>query len=149
MSGVVTTAIAALSAVTAVTSLFVYVYFVRRSDLVAAREEALALAETRRQVIRDLRERLRSTEDRQRHAKAASQRRIHELHVALNRTQAEARQDAYQTRHFYAVALSELANELLEDLERTPPDVDAAIIRIRRVLTSGGPAAPGRAPLEY
>src|SRR6266511_2353356 len=51
MSAVVTTVIAALSAFAALASLFLYLYFGRRSDLAAAREEALALAETRRQVF--------------------------------------------------------------------------------------------------
>ena len=51
MSAVVTTVIAALSAFAALASLFLYLYFGRRSDLAAARAEALALAETRRQVI--------------------------------------------------------------------------------------------------
>jgi hypothetical protein len=144
MSAVVTTAIAALSAVTAVASLFAYLYFVRRSDLIAAREEALALAETRGQVINDLRERVRSAEERRARAKADSQRRMRELQAALDRTRAEARKDAYQTQHFYAVALSELASDLLADLERRPPDVDSALIRIRTLLASQGPTAVQR-----
>ena len=139
MSAVVTTAIAALSAVAAVGSLFAYLYFVRRSDLVAAREEALALAETRRQVIRELRERLKSTEDRQKRAKAESERRIRELQAALDRTRSQARKDAYQTQHFYAVALSDLLNDLLADLERTPPDVAAAVVRVRKLLAGKQP----------
>lgn len=144
MSAVVTTAVASLSAVTAVAGLLAYLYVVRRSDLVAAREEALALAETRRQVISELRERLKSSEERRGRAKADSQRRIRELQVALDRTRAEARKDAYQTQHFYAAALSELANGLLADLERGPPDLDAALIRIRRLLTSERPTTPRR-----
>jgi hypothetical protein len=139
MSPVVTTAIAALSALAAIGTLFVYLYFVRRSDLVAAREEALALAETRRQVIHELRSRLQSTEGRQRHTKADSDRRIRELQGALDRTRSQARQDAYQTQHFYAVALTELSKDLLGDLERTPPDVAAAVARIRRLLTAEPP----------
>ena len=63
MSAVVTTVIAALSAFAALASLFLYLYFGRRSDLAAAREEALALAETRRQVIRDLQGRVESLEE--------------------------------------------------------------------------------------
>jgi len=148
MSAVVTTALAGLSAVTAVASLFAYLYFVRRSDVIAAREEALALAETRGQVIRDLRDRLRSSEDRRARTKADSQRRLRELQAALDRTRAEARKDAYQTQHFYAAALSELAHDLLADLERSPPDVDAAIIRIRTLLASGSPAPPTRSTRE-
>lgn len=144
MSAVVTTAIAALSAVAAVASLFAYLYFVRRSDLVAAREEALALAETRRQVIRELRDRLRSTEERQKRAKAESERRIRELQAALDRTRSQARKDAYQTQHFYAVALSDLLNDLLADLERTPPDVAAALVRIRKLLTGENPSSKVR-----
>jgi hypothetical protein len=148
MSVVVTTAVAALSALTGVASFLAYLYFGRRSDLVAAREEALALAETRRQVIHDLRERLKSGEKQRLRAKADSQRRIRELQAALDRTRAEARKDAYQTQHFYAVALSELAKDLLADLERQPPDVDAALIRIRTLLTSQGPTTAQRSTLE-
>ena len=114
----------------------------RRSDLVAAREEALALAETRRQVICDLRERVQSADEQRARAKADSRRRIRELQAALDRTRAQAGRDAYQTQHFYAVALSELANELLADLERRPPDVEAALVRIRTRLTSERPATP-------
>jgi uncharacterized protein YukE len=144
MSAVVTTAVAALSAVAAVASLFAYLYYVRRSDLVAAREEALALAETRRQVIRELRERLKSVEDRQKHAKADCKRRIRELQAALDRTRAQARNDAFQTQHFYAAALSDLLNDLLADLERTPADVEAAVARIRKLLATEHHVTPRR-----
>jgi hypothetical protein len=140
MSAVVTTALAALSAVTAVASLVAYLYFVRRSDLVAAREEAQALAETRHQMILDLRERLWSVEERQRRTKAHSEKRIRELQAALDRTRAQARKEAYQTQHFYAATLSELAHDLLADLERTPADVEAARARIRKLVASEHPA---------
>jgi hypothetical protein len=142
MSSAVTIAVSALSAVTAVASLVVYLYVVRRSDFVAAREEALALAETRRQVIRELRERLKVAEARRTRQKADSERRIRELQAALDRTRAQARKDAYQTQHFHAVALSELGNDLLTDLERTPPDVESALARIRKLL--GDDHAPTR-----
>ena len=142
MSAVATTAVAALSAITAVASLFAYLYFVRRSDLIEAREEALALAETRRQVIRDLRERVKSADEQHARAKADSRRRLRALQAALDRTRAQAGKDAYQTQHFYAAALSELADELLADLERRPPDVEAALRRIRTLLTFERPATP-------
>jgi predicted nucleic acid-binding Zn-ribbon protein len=54
----ITSVVATLSALVGLASLLVYLYFVRRSDFAAAREEALALAETRRETIRDLRARL-------------------------------------------------------------------------------------------
>jgi uncharacterized protein HemX len=136
MSAVVTIAVAALSAGTAVASVIAYLYFMRRSDVVAAREEALALAETRRQVIHELRQRLASVEARRNRAKAHYERRIHELQTALDRTRAQARKDAYRTQHFHAAALSDLANDLLSDLERAPPDIESALVRIRRMLTS-------------
>jgi hypothetical protein len=134
MSVVVSTAIAAVSALAAVASFLVYLYFVRRSDLSAAREEALALAETRRQVIRELRGRLETVEQQQKRARAQCERRVRELRAALDRTKAEARDDAYQTQHFYAAALTDLLNDIRRDLERTPPDTDAALDRIRKML---------------
>jgi hypothetical protein len=148
MSAVVTIAVAALSAVTAVASLFAYVYYVRRSDLVAAREEALALAETRRQVIHDLRERLKSVEEERERAKAGSDRRIRDLQASLDRTRSQARKDAYQTQHFYAAAISDLADDLFADLERTPADVEAALKRIRKLRASERPATPRRSAVE-
>jgi hypothetical protein len=148
MSAVVTIAVAALSAVTGVASFLAYVYFGRRSDLVSAREEALALAETRRQVIVDLRARFKAAEDQRKRAKAHSERRVRELQAALDRTRAEARQEAYQTQHFYAGALSDLAGDLLADLECTPPDVDAAIVRVRKMLSSEHSATPRGSAFE-
>lgn len=136
MSTVVSIAIAALSAVTAVASFSAYLYFARRSDLVAAREEALALAETRRQANLELREQVKLAEERLNRVAANSERRIRDLQATLDRTRAQARRDAYQTQHFYAAALSDLANDLLADLERTPPDVEDAIVRIRNLLGS-------------
>jgi prophage DNA circulation protein len=148
MSAFVTTAVAALSAVTAAATLFAYLYFGRRSGLVAARGEALALAETRRQVISDLQERLKSAEERHRRSKADSQRRMRELQAVLDRTRTQVRNDAYQTQHFYAAALSDLATDLLADLDRRPPDVEAALIRIRSLLPSERPTTPWRPTLE-
>lgn len=148
MSAVLTTAVAALSGVAAVATLFAYLYVVRRSDLVAAREEAVALAETRRQVIRELRERLTSVDERHKRAKAEAERRIRELQGALDRTRAQARKDAYQTQHFYAVALSDLLGDLLVDLERTPPDVEAALVRIRKLHAPERPATSRGSAIE-
>lgn len=141
MSAVVTTVIAALSASAAVASAVLYVYFVRRSDFATAREEALALAETRRQVIRDLQARLNWFERHHRRVSAEYERRIDELQTALETTHAQAREDAYQTRHFYSATLSDLLTDLRSDLERIPPDVEGALIRIRRLLAGERPAA--------
>ena len=141
MSAVVTTVIAALSAFAALASLFLYLYFGRRSDLAAAREEALALAETRRQVIRDLQGRLESLERQHKQGKADSRRRIRELQSALDKTRRQAREEAYRTQHFYASAFSDLLSDLRRDLERMPPDVDAALTRIRKLLARPRPAA--------
>jgi DNA anti-recombination protein RmuC len=141
MSAVVTTVIAALSAFAALASLFLYLYFIRRSELAAAREEALALAETRREVIRELRRRLESLERRNRRAKTERDQRIRELQAALDTTRKQARDEAYRTQHFYASALSDLLNDLRSDLQRMPPDVDAALTRIRKLLAGHRPAA--------
>ncbi len=141
MSAVVTTFIAALSAFAALASLLLYLYFGRRSDLAAGREEALALAETRKQVIRDLQGRLESLEERHSRGQADCQRRIRELQSALDKTRRQARDEAYRTQHFYAAALSDLLTDLRRDLERMPPDVDAALTRVRKLL-----ARPRSAP---
>jgi hypothetical protein len=53
----------------------------------------------------------------------------------------QARDEAYTTQHFYAAALSELLNDLRSDLERIPPDVEAALRRIRKLLEGQRPAA--------
>jgi hypothetical protein len=141
MSAVVTTVIAAVSAFAAVASALLYLYFGRRSDLASAREEALALAETRRQVIVDLRRRLDSLERRHKRMNAEYERRVAKLRRELEKTRVQAREEAYQTRHFYSTALSDLLTDLRSDLERIPPDVDAALIRIRRLLAGERPAA--------
>lgn len=141
MSAVVTTVIAALSAFAGLASLFLYLYFGRRSDLAAAREEALALAETRRQVIGDLRGRLKSLEGRHKRTTAAHERQLRQLQAALDKTRMQARDEAYRTQHFYAAAFSDLLNDLRSNLERTPPDVDAALRRIRKLLEGQRPAA--------
>jgi hypothetical protein len=141
MSALVTTFIAALSAFAAVASLLLYLYFGWRSDLAAAREEALALAETRREVIAELRARVASLEARHRRTEGDCKRRARELQATLDKTRRQAREDAYQTQRFYTAALSDLLVDLSTDLERVPPDVDAALSRIRKLLSDERPAA--------
>jgi hypothetical protein len=141
MSALVTTFIAALSAFAAVASLLLYLYFGRRSDFAAAREEALALADTRREVIAELRARVASLEARHKRTELDSKRRTRELQAALDKARRQARDDAYTTQHFYAAALSDLLVDLRTDLERVPPDVDAALNQIRKMLADERPAA--------
>jgi hypothetical protein len=141
MSTIVAQVIAALSAFTALASVLLYLYFGRRSEFAAAREEALALAETRRQVIADLQSRLDSLEQRCKRTKADCERRVNELQTALDETQRQASDEAYRTQHFFLAALADLLNELRNDLEPMPPDVEAALARIRKLLTDERPAA--------
>jgi molybdopterin converting factor small subunit len=141
MSVVISTVIAAVSAFAAVASVLLYVYFGRRADLAAAREEALALAETRRQTIDDLRGRLEALEKRHKRAKEDCERRVRELQSALDKTRVQARNEAYQTQHFHAAALSGLLKDLRSDLKRKPPDVETALARIRKLLAGERPAA--------
>jgi hypothetical protein len=141
MSAVVAQVIAALSTFAAFASLFLYLYFGRRSELSAAREEALALAETRRQVVVDLQRRLDSLEHRHNRAKADCERRVRGLQTALDKTQRQARDEAYRTQHFFSTALSDLLNDLRNDLEPVPPDVEAALAHIRKLLADKRPAA--------
>jgi len=92
-------------------------------------------------VIGDLEGRLESLERRHKRMKADCERRTRKLQTTLDTTSAQAREEAYRTQHFYAAALSDLLNDLLDDLERIPPDVDAALVRIRRLLAGERPAA--------
>jgi hypothetical protein len=95
------TAIAAASAAAAVGTFLAYLYFARRSEAHAAREEALALAETRGEVIVDLRQRLVALERRRRKTRVDCENRVRDLETALEATEAEARDHAYRMQRFY------------------------------------------------
>jgi hypothetical protein len=133
------TVVAAVSAAAAVGTFLAYVYFVRREDLNAAREEALALAETRGQIISDLRARLDSVERERLEAEATLAKRIRELEEALSNAQNEAREQAYQMQRFYAAALVDLLSGVEHDLEADPPDVGQALGRVRSLLARRHP----------
>jgi hypothetical protein len=122
------TILAVLSAIAAIGTFLAYVYFVQRSNANAAREEALALAETRREVIEDLRARV-----------ASSDQRIRELQTALNAARVEAREQAYQAQRLYTTGLAELLEGVRHDLESAPPDVESALTRIRQQLSQEHP----------
>jgi hypothetical protein len=96
MAPLVSPTLAVISAIVAVASLLLYLHSSRRSDKDSARDEALALAETRGQLVADLR-------------------------ATLRETRAEARESLIVLR---------------SHLEQSPPDVDAALARIRRLLDS-------------
>jgi hypothetical protein len=135
------TAIAAASAAAAVGTFLAYLYFARRSDAHAARDEALALASTRGEVIADLRERLVALERQLSRTKAECENRLHELETALRTTEAEAREHAYRMQRFYATSLSDLLRDVQADLENKPPDVERALARIGDLLDGERPAA--------
>jgi chromosome segregation ATPase len=135
------TAIAAASAAAAVGTFLAYLYFARRSEAHAAREEALALADTRGQVIVDLRQRLVALERRLRRTTAECERRVRELETALEGMEAEAREHAYRMQRFYAASLSDLLRNVQADLEQKPPNLEGALGRIRELLDGERPAA--------
>jgi hypothetical protein len=135
------TAIAAASAAAAVGTFLAYLYFARRSDAHAAREEALALAETRGEVIVDLRQRLIALERRLRRTTAECEKRVSELETALERMETEAREHAYRMQRFYATSLSDLLRDVQADLEHEPPNLEGALARIRELLDGERPAA--------
>jgi ferredoxin-NADP reductase len=124
------TVLAVLSALAAIGTFLAYVYFVQRSNANAAREEALALAETRREVIEDLTARLASCDQRTR-----------ELETTLEAARAEAREQAYQAQRLYTMGLAEVLEGVRHDLESAPPDVENALSRIRQQLSREQPAA--------
>jgi hypothetical protein len=135
------TTIAATSAAAVVATFFAYVYFARRSEAHAARDEAMALAETRGEVIVDLRRRLRLLERLLRDTTQALERRVRELEATLQKTEAEARDQAYRMHRFYAASLSEVLHSVQGDLEQNPPKVENALARIRQLLDGERPAA--------
>jgi hypothetical protein len=135
------TTIAAASAAAVVATFFAYVYFARRSEAHAARDEAMALAETRGEVIVDLRRRLRLLERLLRDTTEALERRVRELEATLQKTEAEAREQAYRMHRFYAASLSEVLHGVQADLEQDPPKVENALARVRQLLDGERPAA--------
>jgi hypothetical protein len=135
------TVIAAVSALAAVGSLLVYVYVVRRSGRDSAREEALALAETRAQIVEALRIELKSLEQRDRRLLARCEKRQRDLRNELERTEAESREQAYQAQRFYAALLADLLSGLERDLEQHPPDVAGALRRIHQQFPMANPEA--------
>jgi hypothetical protein len=133
--------VAVLSGIASIGSFLAYLYFVRRSKATDARDEALALAETRREVIRDLRAQLASSEKSRMRLQTQADRRIRELETALEDARAEAREQAYQTQRLYAVGLADVLAGVRHDLEAVPADVERALRRIRKLLASVPPAA--------
>jgi Skp family chaperone for outer membrane proteins len=135
------TIIAAASAAAAVATFFAYLYFARRSEAHAARDEALALAETRGEVIVDLRLRVAALEHQLTKTTADSEERVRELEKALQETQAEERENAYRLQRFYAASLSDLLRDLRIDLESDPPNLQRVLARVRGLLDGERPAA--------
>lgn len=94
----------AVSAAVAVCSLLAYLHFARRTEAHAARDEAMALAATRAEVIADL------------------------------RAQLAAEREAESARRLNDAAVASLLLDLRADLACEPPDVESALARIRRLL---------------
>ena len=136
-----TSAIAAASSAAAIGTFFAYLYFARRSEAHAAREEALALAETRGAVIRDLRMRLAVLERGLRETIEDRDTRVRELETTIQATETEARENAYRMQRFYAASLSNLLRDVQVNLEKEPPNVERALRRIRELLDGERPAA--------
>jgi len=135
------TLVAVLSGVATIGSFLAYLYFVQRSNANAARDEALALAETRRQVIADLRAQLASSEESRMRLETQADGRIRKLETALKDARTEAREQAYQIQRLYATGLADVLAGVRHDLEAVPADVERALNRIRELLASVPPAA--------
>jgi hypothetical protein len=133
--------VALLTGLGAIGSFLSYLYFVQRSKANDARDEALALAETRREVIADLRAQLASSEESRMRLERRAERRIRELETALEDARAEAREQAYQTQRLYAIGLTDVLAGVRRDLEAVPADVERALRRIRELLAHAPPAA--------
>jgi hypothetical protein len=135
------TIIAAASAAAAVATFFAYLYFARRAEAHAARDEALALAETRGEVIVDLRLAVAALEQQLTKTTADSEERVRRLETTLRETQAEERENAYRMQRFYAASLSDLLRNLQADLESKPPNLERVLARVRELLDGERPAA--------
>jgi hypothetical protein len=133
--------VAVLSGLATIGGFLAYLYFVQRSKANDARDEALALAETRREVIADLRAQLASSEKRRMRRETRADTRIRGLETALEDARAEAREQAYQTQRLYAIGLADILGGVRRDLEAVPADVERALRRIRELLASVPPAA--------
>jgi hypothetical protein len=133
--------VALLAGLGTIGSFLSYLYFVQRSKANDARDEALALAETRREVIADLRAQLASSEESRVRLERRAERRIRELETALEDARAEAREQAYQTQRLYAIGLTDVLAGVRRDLEAVPADVERALRRIRELLAHAPPAA--------
>jgi hypothetical protein len=133
--------VALLAGLGTIGSFLSYLYFVQRSKPNDARDEALALAETRREVIADLRAQLASSEESRMRLERRAERRIRELETALEDARAEAREQAYQTQRLYAIGLTDVLAGVRRDLEAVPADVERALRRIRELLAHAPPAA--------
>lgn len=135
------TLIATLSAIATIGGFFAYLYFSQRSDANIAREEALSLAETRREVIADLRNQLAAAEVQHRRMTLKYETRIRALERALHDARSEARDQAYQAQRLYAIGLVDVLDGIRRDLAAVPPDVDRALERIRNLLARAQPTA--------
>jgi hypothetical protein len=129
-----TTLIGAVSAAAAVAAFLAYVYGLRRSNQVAARDEALALAETRGQMIAELQRRVAALERGQKQARTSYKQNLHELEEALEQTRRDAREQAYQTQRLYVLAFVEVLADIREELEKTPANVEGALTPIAELL---------------
>ena len=131
-----TTLVSVLSAAAAMAGLLAYIYALHRTNQTAARDEALALAETRRQTLNELRRRIVALEHSHKQARTHYRSRVRELEEAVQRTNREAREQAYQAQRLYILALEESLTRVREELEKTPPDVKGALGRITELLTT-------------
>lgn len=132
-----TTLIGAVSAAAAVAGVVIYFLGLRRADQTSARDEALALAETRRQTVEELRRRVAALEHGQRAARAHYKKRVRELEVALEQTRHEAREQAYRSQRLFVLALEEALAQVRDELDKGPPDVEGALAKIQELLADG------------
>jgi hypothetical protein len=133
-----TTLISAISASAALAGVLAYVYGLRRANQTAARDEALALAETRRQMVNELRRRVAALEHGQKQARMHHKRRVRKLEESLEQTRREAREQAYQAQRLYVLALAESLTSIREELGKAPPNVQGALARIQELLPDEG-----------
>lgn len=109
---------------------------IQRKDL--ARDEAMALANTRAEAIKDLETAIAKLREEQARDRQEHLETVERLQNAVDLI----RDQAFEAHQMFAHSVRVLLMTVLGDLDRDPPLVDVAIGRIRQALSEDPPPGP-------